>query len=113
AAYNWSKNTDRYQRLARFIDHLFGRIERLQEPGFHPKWKDVNVNAAVPGLERSAAAQEWLDRAHGTGAPAASLLPLDQDDLARIRSEARIAAGSTAHAHRLFRGFIEWRHHRR
>src|SRR5262249_32122160 len=87
AAYNWGKQTDRYQRLARFIDHLFGRIERLQEAGFHPKWKDVNVNAAVPGLERSAAAQEWLDRAHGTGSQAASLLPLDQADLARIRSE--------------------------
>jgi TRAP-type uncharacterized transport system substrate-binding protein len=67
AAYNWRKNTDRYDRLARFVDHLFGRIERLQEPGFHPKWKDVNVNATVPGLQRSAPAQEWLDRMHAVG----------------------------------------------
>jgi TRAP-type uncharacterized transport system substrate-binding protein len=75
AAYNWRKNTDRYDRLARFIDHLFGRIERLQEPGFHPKWKDVNINAAVPGLERSAAAQEWLDRARAIGSKAAARQP--------------------------------------
>jgi TRAP-type uncharacterized transport system substrate-binding protein len=113
AAYNWRKNTDRYERLARFVDHLFGRIEQLQEPGFHPKWKDVNVNAEVPGLERSAAAQEWLDRAHGTGPDVAARRTLDQGDLAQIRDDARVAAGSNAEAHRLFREFMEWRRQRR
>jgi TRAP-type uncharacterized transport system substrate-binding protein len=75
AAYNWRKNTDRYKRLARFIDHLFGRIENLHEQGFHPRWKDVNVNATVPGLERSPAAQEWLDRARGTRPEVAARRP--------------------------------------
>jgi TRAP-type uncharacterized transport system substrate-binding protein len=113
AAYNWSKNTDRYERLARFIDHLFNRIERLQEPGFHPKWKDVNVNAAVPGLERSTAAREWLDRARATGSEAAARRPLSQDDLAQIRIDAGVAVASKAEAQRLFREFMEWRRQRR
>jgi hypothetical protein len=113
AAYNWRKNSDRYDRLARFIDHLFGRIERLQEPGFHPKWKDVNVNATVPGLERASAAQEWLDRARGVGPDVAAHRPLRQVDLAQIRNDARAAGGSNAEAHRLFREFMEWRRQRR
>jgi TRAP-type uncharacterized transport system substrate-binding protein len=60
-AYNWSSNSDRYRRVARFVEHLFTRIDRLQEPGFDAKWKDVNLNAKVPGLERFRAAQEWLN----------------------------------------------------
>jgi TRAP-type uncharacterized transport system substrate-binding protein len=62
AAYNWPQQSDRYQRVARLVDHLFGRIDRLQSPGFDPKWKDVNLRARVPSLERFKAAQDWLDR---------------------------------------------------
>jgi TRAP-type uncharacterized transport system substrate-binding protein len=60
-AYNWRNNTDRYRRVARFVENLFNRIDKLQAPGFDAKWKDVNLNAKVPGLERFRAAQEWLD----------------------------------------------------
>ena len=60
-AYNWRTNTVRYQRVARFVEHLFNRIDKLQAPGFDAKWKDINLNAKVPGLERFRAAQEWLD----------------------------------------------------
>jgi TRAP-type uncharacterized transport system substrate-binding protein len=60
-AYNWRANNDRYRRVARFVEHLFNRIDKLQAPGFDAKWKDVNLNAKVPGLERFRAAQEWLD----------------------------------------------------
>jgi TRAP-type uncharacterized transport system substrate-binding protein len=59
-AYNWRNNGDRYRRVARFVDRLFSRIDKLQAPGFDAKWKDVNLNAKVPGLERFRAAQEWL-----------------------------------------------------
>jgi TRAP-type uncharacterized transport system substrate-binding protein len=62
AAYNWPQQSDRYRRLARLVDHLFGRLDRLQSPGFDPKWKDVNLRARVPSLERFRAAQDWLDR---------------------------------------------------
>jgi len=61
-AFNWPKASNRYQRVARFVDYLFSRIDRLQAPGFDPKWKSINLAATVPGLDRFAAAQEWLDR---------------------------------------------------
>jgi TRAP-type uncharacterized transport system substrate-binding protein len=62
AAYNWPRGTDRYRRLSRFVDYLFKRMDTLRGPGFDPKWKDVNLAARVPGLQRFRSAQEWLDR---------------------------------------------------
>jgi TRAP-type uncharacterized transport system substrate-binding protein len=61
-AFNWPPRSNRYQRIARFVDYLFSRIDRLQAPGFDPKWKSINLAATVPGLPRFQAAQEWLDR---------------------------------------------------
>ena len=62
ASYKWRPDSPRYRRVARFVDTLFGRIDKLRSPGFDPKWKDVNLRAQAPGLERFRAAQEWLDR---------------------------------------------------
>jgi len=61
ATYNWQSSSDRYRRVSRFVEHLFSRIDRLHAPGFDGKWKDVNLNAKVPGLERFRVAQEWLN----------------------------------------------------
>jgi TRAP-type uncharacterized transport system substrate-binding protein len=61
-AFNWPIQSNRYQRVARFVDHLFSRIDMLQAPGLDPKWKSINLAATVPGLVRSRSAQEWLDR---------------------------------------------------
>jgi len=61
-SYNWPGGSNRYQRVARFTDYLFGRIDKLQVPGFDPKWQSINLGASVPGLARFPAAQQWLDR---------------------------------------------------
>jgi hypothetical protein len=37
-------------------------VDKLQAPGFDPKWKDVDLTTGVPGLERFKPAQAWLDR---------------------------------------------------
>ena len=66
SAYNWRPGTDRYRRVAKFVDNLFKGVHKLQTPGFDPKWNDINLNARVPGLERFRAAQEWLDRANAS-----------------------------------------------
>jgi hypothetical protein len=63
ASFNWRPDSPRYPRVARFVDELFSRVDKLRSPGFDAKWKDVNLAARVPGLERFQAAQEWLDRA--------------------------------------------------
>lgn len=61
-SFNWSPHSNRYQRVARFVEYLFSRIDRLQVPGFDPKWKSINLAATVPGLARAPSAQAWLDR---------------------------------------------------
>jgi TRAP-type uncharacterized transport system substrate-binding protein len=61
-AFNWPARSNRYERVTRFVDYLFSRIDRLQAPGFDPKWKSINLAATVPGLARSPPAQAWLER---------------------------------------------------
>jgi TRAP-type uncharacterized transport system substrate-binding protein len=62
ASYNWKPDSPRYRRVARFVDELFSRVDKLKAPGFEPQWKDVNLTTRASGLERFKAAQEWLDR---------------------------------------------------
>ena len=61
AAYNWAPNTERYRRLAHFVDAFFAKIGELQQPPFHPKWTEVALRAPLPGWMRFRPAQEWLD----------------------------------------------------
>jgi len=60
AAFNWPKNSDRYNRVERFIEYLFNRWDTLQHPPYHPKWRDVNLAATVPGWTRFGAAEGLL-----------------------------------------------------
>jgi len=62
ASFNWRPDSPRYERVARFVDELFGRIDKLRGPGFDAKWKDVSLSATVPGLQRFKGAQDWLAR---------------------------------------------------
>ena len=64
AVYDWPKNTDRYQRLVRLVDYLLDRFEKLQkEPGYHEKWKDVNLAGNGAGWTRFKPLQDRLDKA--------------------------------------------------
>ena len=60
-AFNWPAASDRYDRVARFVDNLFTRFDKLQGPGFDPQWRSINLAGTVPGLTRFAPAQAWLD----------------------------------------------------
>src|ERR1700738_1586398 len=62
AAFNWRPGSERYRRVARFVEELYGGVDKLKTPGFDPKWKDVNLSTQVPGLERFQAAREGLAR---------------------------------------------------
>jgi TRAP-type uncharacterized transport system substrate-binding protein len=62
AVFNWQKNTDRYNRVERFIEYLFSRWDTLQHPPYHPKWRDVNLAATVPGWTRFSAAEQLLQQ---------------------------------------------------
>src|SRR5215475_4612342 len=60
AVFNWQKGNDRYRRVERFIDYYFDHYDRLKQPSFHPKWKDVNLAATVPGWTRYPVAEQKL-----------------------------------------------------
>ena len=62
AVFNWPKNTDRYARVQRFIEYLFSRWDTLQHPPYHPKWRDVNLAATVPGWTRFGGAEQLLQQ---------------------------------------------------
>jgi hypothetical protein len=95
AAFNWPKGSNRYSRVARLTDHLFSRLDTLQGPGFHPKWKDVVLNAQVPGLTRFRGAQDWLDRTTAVAQSAPQNPPA--------------ALTLTPANERLYREFLVWR----
>lgn len=62
AVYAWPHDSDRYRRMSRFIDYFADRLPSLQsESGFHPRWKDINLAADVPGWRRFPAMQAKLD----------------------------------------------------
>ena len=64
AAYNWPPNTERSRKLALFVDAFFTKFPALQNPPFHPKWKEVSLSAPLVGWNRLPLAQQWLDK-HG------------------------------------------------
>jgi TRAP-type uncharacterized transport system substrate-binding protein len=70
AVYNFPKGSDRARRVGRFIDYYFDRFEKLKQPSFHPKWKEVNLTAKVPGWNRYWQAAEKL-----TSTPSAVAAP--------------------------------------
>ena len=62
AVFNWQKNSDRYNRVERFIQYLFSRWDTFQHPPYHPKWRDVNLAATVPGWTRFSVAEQLLQQ---------------------------------------------------
>jgi uncharacterized protein len=62
AVFNWPNNTDRYRRVQRFTEALFTKWDKFLEPHRHPKWRDANLAATVPGWTRWSVAEEMLRR---------------------------------------------------
>ena len=61
AVYNWPVGSERYVKLANFVQQFFDSIDKFHNPARHPKWAEVNLAAEVPGWVRFKPAQDWLD----------------------------------------------------
>ncbi len=64
AVYNWSRTGrrgTRYKKVKSFIDAFFSRYQELKKAPRHPKWREMNIAAEVPGWKRFPPAQERLD----------------------------------------------------
>ncbi len=62
AVYAWPPGHERYRKVAAFVETFFDRFEAFRRAPRHPKWREVNIAAQVPGWTRFPAAQAWLDR---------------------------------------------------
>src|SRR5580698_5450985 len=59
-AYSWPENSPRYKRVAKFVDAFFSKIDQFNTPSRHPKWREVNLSAEMPGWVRFKPAAQWL-----------------------------------------------------
>jgi uncharacterized protein len=105
ASYNWPRETDRYRRVASFVEAFFTKFAELQKPARHAKWKEANINSSLKGWKRFAAAEEWLARNADNRAPASA--PAIDPSVARAQA-AKAAPNDPAAQERLFREFMDW-----
>jgi uncharacterized protein len=61
AAFAWPEGSAQQQKITNFVNKLFDNFDRFLQPPRHPKWREVNLSAEIPGWKRLKAAQHWLD----------------------------------------------------
>jgi TRAP-type uncharacterized transport system substrate-binding protein len=112
AVFNWSKGSDRYGRVERFVEALFTKWDKFRDPPRHPKWRDINLAATVPGWKRWGVAEEMLKR----------IRPKDVAEAQAVRGEypafLKNKGSATANLtdqqrEALFREFLQWRENQR
>jgi TRAP transporter TAXI family solute receptor len=92
---NWQPASDRYRRVAKFVEGLFSRFAEFKKPPRHPKWQEVDLSKELPGWQRFPAAQELLQQAKF-------------DEFRAKFHGGSVAAQSATEKQRLFREFREW-----
>jgi uncharacterized protein len=92
---NWQPTSDRYRRVAKFVEALFSRLAEFKKPPRHPKWQEVDLNKELPGWQRFPAAEELLQQ-------------VKFDEFQAKFSKGNVAAQTATEKQRLFREFREW-----
>ena len=112
AVFNWPKGSDRFRRVQKFTESLFTKWDKFREPPRHPKWRDVNLAATVPGWMRWSVADEMLRK----------IRPQDVDPQvassefsAFLKSTGSAGTANLTQEQReaLFREFVQWREKQR
>ena len=57
AVYGWAPGTERHRKVAAFVEAFSGKFDRFLVAPRHPKWREVNLEAQVPGWVRFNPAQ--------------------------------------------------------
>jgi len=97
-AYNWPEGSDRYRRIQLFVDNFFPKLAEFQKAPRHPKWKETNLSATLPGWTRFKGADDWLRRQ-----------PQAQRDQFDRFVAAKRPDASPADRDQLFKDFMQWR----
>jgi hypothetical protein len=114
AVYNWLPKSDRHRRVQRLVERMFANWEKFQQPPRHPKWRDVNLAATVPGWTRWAPAEELLrtmrEQQQQQAGAQQKQQPPSTSGLGKALGTAGPAAAnlSEAERERLYREFQQW-----
>lgn len=103
AVFNWPKYTDRYNKVAKFVDAFFNHFDDFRKPPRRAKWQEVNFAATLEGWTRFPAAQAWIDAAR-------SKVATQQDFdrfLATSGEDQELQTETQREA--LFRAFVKWK----
>jgi len=107
AVYNW-KTKDRQRRVQRFVERLFNNWDKLQHPPFHPKWRDVNLAATVPGWTRASTAEQMIQSVLKADDKAKTGLKSDFQTFLSHQDSGQLPKDN-AQREELFRAFMTWR----
>jgi TRAP-type uncharacterized transport system substrate-binding protein len=103
AVYNWPKGSDRFRRVERFIEYYFNRFDTLRQPPFHPKWREINLAAKIPGWTRYWVAEEMLARVASRSAPLKPPFTQETSSSLAVNPEEQ----------QLFKEFLAWKKQQR
>jgi TRAP-type uncharacterized transport system substrate-binding protein len=101
--FDWPEKTERYNKVARFVDAFFSKIVagEFAKPPRHPKWKEASIIYRAPGWQRFKPAEEWL--------VAHDMTP-EKVQFEKFLSDNRVpGAADPAKRQNLFREFLEWK----
>jgi TRAP transporter TAXI family solute receptor len=105
-AYNWPSDTERYRRIEKFVEVFFPRINEFRSAPRHPKWRETNLAAVVPGWTRFPAAELWLQRNNKQSQPERDRF--DRFLATRGTTAASAGPAGPADRERLFGEFLKW-----
>jgi len=115
AVYNWQKDggygSDRYRRVERFTEAFFSKWDKFQQPPRHPKWRDVNLAATVPGWNRWSFAEEMLRRLRTTEVTDPQVASADFFSFLKSKGSA-FANLTQEQRNALFVEFLQWQKER-
>lgn len=103
AVFNWRPGSARHARVVKFIDAFFSKFETFQKAPRHPKWREVNLAAKLPGWKRFAHAEQWL--AKNQRQPSANLR---KDFKQFVAAQGPRTALSQPQLESLFKEFVRW-----
>jgi TRAP-type uncharacterized transport system substrate-binding protein len=106
-SFNWPENSERYNKVARFVDAFFSKIDEFRKPPRHPKWSEASISAVIPGWQRFKAADDWLIQ-HNMS-PSTQANEIQKLRFNRFLAEQGGATGEGApNRDELYRRFLEW-----
>jgi TRAP-type uncharacterized transport system substrate-binding protein len=109
AVFNWAKGTDRYRRVERFTQAFFNKWEKFREPQRHPKWRDVNLAATVPGWTRWGVAEDMLRRLREKEPAFAQAT---SEDFSKFLNDKGFTKLTSEQRETIFREFLQWQKQR-